>query len=134
MGYSAKQSYMIALPKKLKNWNLKGPDIRLISLDRITDGCLVNECGWLPPCMWLYFCFVQFILHTSAKKCVNKCSCNEFGQTYIITSASSDHLYTKVSLLLTNNVMATHTFVSVPWSDYDNLLSIHMWPCITNLS
>ena len=36
MGFSAKQRSPFALPNKLKNWNLIGPDIRLISLDRIT--------------------------------------------------------------------------------------------------
>ena len=36
MGFSAKQSSVIALKNKLKNWNLLGPDIRLILLDRIT--------------------------------------------------------------------------------------------------
>ena len=36
MGFSAKQSFPIALPNKLKNSNLIGPDIRLISFDRIT--------------------------------------------------------------------------------------------------
>ena len=36
IGFSAKQSSLIALPIKLKNWNLICPDIRLILLDRIT--------------------------------------------------------------------------------------------------
>ncbi len=36
MGFSAKQSSLIAWPNKLINWNLIGPDIRLISLDCIT--------------------------------------------------------------------------------------------------
>ena len=36
MGFSAKQSSLIALPSKLKSWKLIGSDIRLISLDCIT--------------------------------------------------------------------------------------------------
>ncbi len=36
MGFSAKQSSLTVLPNRLRNWNLIGPDIRLISLDHIT--------------------------------------------------------------------------------------------------
>ena len=39
MGFSAKESSLIALPNELKNLNLIDPDIRLLSLDCITYVC-----------------------------------------------------------------------------------------------
>ena len=63
MRFSAKESSLIALPNKLKNWILIGPDIRLISLDRITYIEPITDCVRKNSliCKFLKHCYYDWL-------------------------------------------------------------------------